>query len=119
MDMKFPIHTTPENKYTMLLEVLKLVSPFHILRPRERQVYAELLYYNDKYKDLKPEDRNRLIFDYATREDIAQKYGISKDVVYNIMKELKQKNVITGKEISPKWLLPEINSVTFVFKCRQ
>ena len=116
MEFKFSVPTTPENKYIKLLEILKLIPPFNNLRPRERQVYAELLYYHDKYKELKDEDRNRLIFDYATREDIAEKYGISKDVVYNVMKELKQKGVITGKEICAKYILPEVKSISFIFK---
>lgn len=123
MDLKIPVKTTAEDKFLKLLEVLKLIAPFNQLRPRERQVYAELLYYNEKYKALPEKDRNALIFGYNTKESIALKYKISKDVVYNLMKELKHKGLITGREINKeliefndgKWALADIKSITFKF----
>jgi hypothetical protein len=113
MNLKIPVKVTDENKFLKMLTILSTLSPFDKLRPREKQVFSELLYWNDKYKELPERQRNKLIFDYDVRRAISEKHDMSIDVVYNIMKDLKQKGFITGKSISPSMIIPNLTSITF------
>lgn len=119
-NITIPIKTTPEDYYVKILEVIKVIPPFSNLRRRERQVYAELLYYYNLYKQpekkLTEDEINRLVFGYDIKEKISDKYNISKDVVYNIMKELKKKGFVTGRSFNETYTLRKIDNINFIFQ---
>jgi len=114
MEISIPI--TEDNKYYSILRILKFIKPFSDLRNRELQVFAELLSVYNKYKSLKVDDRNKLTFDYDVRSSIAEKYGISKDSVYNIMMSLRRKGLIGSNVIIPKYVIPDVDFVKFNLK---
>lgn len=119
--MKIVIPIEKENKYYAVLKILKFLKPFSTLRNRELQVFSELLSVYNEYKDLKKEDRNKLTFDYDVRSNIADKYSISKDSVYNIMMSLRRKGLIGNNVINSPYadtLTDDLNKITFEFKTK-
>jgi len=103
--MVFNITTNPEKYFHQLIEILRVFSPFNGLRKRQREVFAEILYYNHKFSGKDEEVTNRLVFDFKTREEISDKLKISKANLYNIYKELRQVGLLVKDkdEINPKF----------------
>lgn len=120
--MNFVINTTPEKYFYQLIEILKVFAPFNVLRKRQRQVFAELLYYNYKFssKDKDQEVVDRLVFDFKTRQEISDSLNISKANLYNIYKELRQAGLLSKDkdEINPKFRYSYLHypEVKFIFK---
>jgi len=101
MEINYPVKK--ENKFRLLLQLFATlrVNPFSSLRNRELEVYAELLNYYLKYKDMDQKDKYKLIFNYDTRLAIADTLGVhSIDIIYNVMSTLKKKGFIDEKGIS-------------------
>lgn len=103
--MIFNISTNPEKYFHQLIEILRVFAPFNSLRKRQREVFAEILYYNHKFSGNDEEVTNRLVFDFKTREEISEKLKISKANLYNIYKELRQAGLLLKDkdEINPKF----------------
>ncbi len=103
--MVFNINTTPEKYFHQLIEILRVFAPFNTLRKRQREVFAEILYYNHKFSGKDDEVTSRLVFDFKTREEIADNLKISKANLYNIYKELRQAGLLLKDkdEINPKF----------------
>jgi hypothetical protein len=116
--MNINIPVGEDNKYYIILMILKMLKPFSELRKRELEVFAELLSVYNKYENLPENDRNKLTFDYEVRGQIAEKYNISKDSVYNIMMSLRKKGLIGDSFIVPKYVIKDIKSITFNFKSK-
>jgi predicted transcriptional regulator len=116
--MLLELKTTPEIYFKQILEILSIMPPFKSLRPRQREVLAEILYYTHKFNKENPVTAGRLLSDYKTKEEISEKLNISKANLYNIYKELRQTGLLIKDEINPKYryeymYIPEI---TFRFK---
>jgi hypothetical protein len=101
--MEINIPTKKDDKYYMLLTFLSSIKPFSSLRKRELQVYAELLKYWHEYSSLPPKQRNKLIFDYDTRLQIAEKFETTVDNVYNITSALKKKGLISDNAMIERY----------------
>lgn len=118
--MKFNIETSPEKYFVQLVEILKILPPFNTLRKRQREVFAEILYYNHKFSGESESDEivNRLTFDHKTKEAIATKLIISKANLYNIYNELRQVNLLQKDAINPKYKFKYLQypSITFTFQ---
>lgn len=114
------IDITDENKYLIFIDLLGIYKPYSLLRKREKEVFAMLLEIYNKYPNLDAVDRNKLTIGYDSRQAISDKLGVSKFVVYNIMTELKDKQLIIESEtkndiINPKYAIPDLESITFNF----
>ena len=99
----FNVGTNPEKYFHQLIEILKVFSPFNQLRKRQRQTFAEILYEFYLVRNESEQVRERLVFDYKTKENIALRLNISKGNLYNIYKELRQLNLLTKDGINPKF----------------
>jgi len=102
-----------EDKFDLILDMLSFIPPFSGLRRREKQVFAGLLRVNEKYKELPVKKRNVLIFDYDTRQEIIEKYGMSISSLYMCMMSLRQKKIITESSINPKYIVHDTDQITF------
>ena len=111
--MNIKITVSQDDKFYFILKILSILKPFSELRKRELQIFAELLSVYNKYKNLPEKDKNKLTFDYEVRQEIADKYGISMDSVYNIMMALRKKGLIGEKNIVKNYVIPDIDSITF------
>lgn len=118
--MVFNIQTIPEKYFYQLIEILKIFAPFNTLRKRQREVFAEILFYNYKFSNEDQEITNRLVFDFNTRDEISTKLKISKANLYNIYKELRQVGLLSTnkEEINPKFRYNYMqhSSIEFKFK---
>lgn len=116
--MTLNINTTPEKYFHQLVEVFRIMDPFINLRKRQREVFAEILYYNHKLSAKDPEIANRVLNDAITKEEIAVKLGITKANLYNIYKELRQFGFLTKDGINPKYKYKYLHypEITFRFQ---
>lgn len=114
MKLNIP-YNKDKNKYLMMLNLFSYISPYSILNNREKQVLSELYFYDYELKGLDEKKRDKLIFDYDTRSEIAEKLDISTDSVYNIMSSLKKKDFILGKHLNRKVILPDVDNIEIIF----
>ena len=112
MELTFP--PIPEDKkFDVIMEILSFISPFNKLRKRDRQVLTGLYYANHKYKDIPEEKRNILIFDYDTRQEISERYGMSISSVYVSMMHLRKIGIITESSLVKKYIINDTNKIIF------
>lgn len=100
MELKIPIKG-PE-RFNLMLMIFSPFKPYNLLNNRERQILSELLYIDYELRQLDERKRNKLIFDYDTRREIAAKLGISTNSIYNIMSALKKKGFIGERTLDRK-----------------
>ena len=112
----FPVETDPEKYFHQIIEILKIFPPFNQLRKRQREAFAEILYQFYVYREETEAVRERLIFDYKTKEEIANRLGISKGNLYNIYKELRQLNLLTKDGINEKFQIGYMQYPAITFK---
>jgi len=114
--VSFKIDTNPEKYFHQLIEILKVFPPFDHLRKRQREAFAEILYQFYVVRTESEDVRERLVFDYKTKEIIAARLDISKGNLYNIYKELRQLNLLTKDGINPKFNYEYLQFTDLIFK---
>ena len=77
------------------------------------------MYYNDQLKDLDEKKRNILIFDYDTRQEIADKYDLSIASVYNIMSSLKKKGFLEKSSLVSRYLFKDEEQIIIEFNGKE
>ena len=117
--VSYNVTTKPEKYFYQLIEILKIFPPFNKLRKREREVFAEILYQFYIYRDESEDVKERLVFDYKTKEEIARKLKITKGNLYNIYKELRQHDLLTKDGINKKYKYNYFQFSGITFKFRQ
>lgn len=115
-EMRLKIPANLGNKFFILLSILKFIPPYSRLANREREVLAELYYYNNALSYIEEDKRMKLIFDYDTRTEIATKLNISSDSVYNIVSSLKRKGLVEHRNLVSKYIIHDVDSLIFDFK---
>ena len=117
--MKLQLPVSIEEKYRYIVEILgSSLKPFNQLRPRERDVIGLLYYYNYKHRDIPEAYRDTITFGADVKKEIAAKLdNMSMDNLYNILLELRKKDIIIGESFNQKYLKPiqDIDSITFEF----
>jgi hypothetical protein len=116
--ISYKINTSPEKYFNQLVEILKVFPPFINLRKRQREVFAEILYQFYLCRSENEDIRQRIVFDYKTKEEIARKLNITKGNLYNIYKELRQQNLLTKDGINKRYLYEflQFGGITFKFE---
>jgi len=114
----FNVDTNPEKYFHQLIEILKVFPPFDQLRKRQREVFAEILYEFYLVRNESEGVKERLVFDYKTKENIASRLNITKGNLYNIYKELRQIKLLTKDGINPKFKYSylQFGEITFRFR---
>ena len=115
----FKVDTNPEKYFHQIVEILKIFPPFNQLRKRQREVFAEILYQFYIYREETEKSRERLVFDYKTKEEIATRLSISKGNLYNIYKELRQLNLLTKDGINKKFEIKYMQYPTITFRFQE
>jgi len=114
--MKINIKVNESDYFIKLLSILNNIPPFDKLRPKELELYSHLLTINYKYRNIPFKERNKLIFTYETRRDLAKIMGIKLTGVYNILGSLKALKLIENESLVPKFTLGKVDVLTFVFE---
>jgi hypothetical protein len=115
------IVTIPCNKINFYRYYVELLNPIVKLRKRELDVWAQLLLYNNEYRQLKEEIRFKIVFDYETKAKIAKDLKISMDVLNNNLSELRKKKIVVDNKIPVGYqVYMEDNqyNLTFNFKAK-
>lgn len=114
--MKLKIPVKGRKKFLVIVNLLDTFSPYNQLSPKEKEVYADLLYYNAKLSYIEDvSKRNKLIFDYDTRKEIGQRLGIKPSNIYNVMASLRRKGIIDKKSFINKYVIGDIDDLSFIF----
>ena len=116
--MELPITVTKEQKFMWIVEILgSTIQPFKSLRPKEREVLAQLYYYNTIHQNVPEEYRSKVTFSKETKQLICDRLGITVDNLYNIMVVLRKKNLLTKEPegFNKKVLITDTNTLTFNF----
>jgi len=108
-----PISTTSEKFYK---QVVVLLNPILRLRGKEQDVLAQLMYYNNKYKDLDNSIRWKVIMEYDTKTEIQKKLGISAASMYNNLSALRKKGIIIKNKVHPNYLITPNKEFSLKFK---
>ena len=75
---------------------VEILQPILNLRKREADVFAQLLFYNNKKKSIPDDvDRFELIFSTKFRKQIASNLGIKDSVLQNCLSELRKKKLVS------------------------
>lgn len=125
----------PTNKEKFFLEYLMIKKPIFdsIIRkinngqmirnkPPElhnmpMRVLAQLLYYNNEYRDLPEEKRFKEVFDYDTKRKIMDRLEISEDNLNAYFSQLRKIRILDGKKINKHFLVyPDDSIFEVVFK---
>jgi predicted DNA-binding transcriptional regulator len=110
--MKILIKNIDKKTYfRVLLELLRIKSPFNELPSRALDVFAYILYY---YNEI---DNKNTLFYHLSRKvpEICRELNISKGVYYNQLYVLRKHGILEEHEINEKYLLKFYNSITFDF----
>lgn len=94
------IETDEENFYVKYLIV---VNSMLGLGDQQLKIFAYLLYINDKYYDIPPEEREFLLFNTETKNNLLKKLNISKPSLENHFSRLRRKGFLIGRRINPKY----------------
>lgn len=113
--MKINIKVNESDYFIKLLSILNNIPPFDKLRPKELELYSHLLRINHKYRNIPFKERNKLIFNYENKQEIANTMGIKLTGVYNIMSSLKALKLIEDDSLVPKFTLGKVDTLTFLF----
>lgn len=113
MEIKIP--TAKDKRFRWFIEILDCIKPFRELRPREKDVLAELYRVNSENLTIPIEQRNKIVFHVDTRKQIAENIGISMDSVYNIMTALRKKGILTESGFNDKFIVGDTDIISFRF----
>jgi hypothetical protein len=119
--IKITLNLKSNEYFLKVLELLSPFFPFNGLSKREREVLSLLLLHNYEKIEIPYDDRMKIIFNYTTRQALAETLKISVFNLNNLMKGLRDKGFIGSDNINKKFLLtPETHGeFLFTFKYSQ
>lgn len=98
--MEFKIPISKEEKYNWIIDIMSCLKPFSELRPREREVLAEIYRLNEELSNIPDEQRSLLLAHSENKKKMAVRVGetgITVDSFYNIVMALKKKGMLEGE----------------------
>ena len=125
--MEIKINSTLHKFFRQRLELLKPLTPYNKLRPRELDLLAlfQLFYFNKFPKGIMPnveqiKDIDKIIFSPETLDEMKRIMNVSDYVFNNNKMALRKKGFLTRKSIEYRYLLdPNRDSqVTFNFQLK-
>ena len=101
---KIPIKTTEEKFYRQFLEVFKSIPPFSKLRAKELDVLGEILYQNNKYKNIPKGERSIVVFSKEVRTQMRDRLLMTVDIFNNNLSGLRKYKIISNNNKLMKFL---------------
>jgi len=114
----YTIKTTKRLFFRQYLELMKVFPPLNSLRSKELDILSELMYYDNRYSMLNIEDRKKIIYNTATRNEIRESLKMSEASFNNNLSILRKQGVIKNNIIAPGLIVDpkEAFSINFNFK---
>lgn len=113
MEKIVALNTEEKVFYRQYVEIL---DPLIKLRSKELDVLAELLYYNNKLKNIDIKNRWKLILDYDNKKEIASNLNISVASLGNNLSYLRKKGIIVDNKVVDNLLVYPGKSFKLIFK---
>ncbi len=120
MNKVIPVRTSNERFYRQFLDVFSSIPPIKDLRPREKDVLAELMYRNQKYQDLPDDVRQAMLLSTTVRKEMRADLVIGEEVFNNILSKFRKLQVLVDNKLNP--FLDSIqytNGYELVFKFKE
>lgn len=97
--IKLTVPTNERDKFYQALSYIKHIPPLSLLRKRELEVFAELLYYNNKYKAYPQREKSIMVSSTEIKSEICERIGTrDKRVYYTITSGLRKKGLINDDD---------------------
>ena len=111
------IKLNPEEYYKDVLHILQAIPPFNELKKREIEVYAKLLYYNNKFikEGIQEEERYKILFGYDMRRQIQLELNTNDGSFRNSLGNLRKLHVIEGRRLVDMYTIPFGEDLEFKF----
>ena len=118
MEKSYSINSTStEQFYIQYLTVIRPLLPVK-LQDKELLVLAKLLENNDQYRDMPPNKRKILVFDYDNVTKMVDELGISRDHFNNLLTTLRKKDYLKNNVIKDSIIVSsdEEHAITYKLK---
>jgi hypothetical protein len=104
-------------KKPVLEIILKIINKKDIvLNPKMLHVFALLLYYNNKYRDMDDSIKWDLVFGNDARLDITKEVNINRGQLNTYISRLRNVHLLTGKQISLPFIFYPKTGFELTFK---
>lgn len=82
---------------------VEFTRPFHGLRPQLQKVVVLLLVYHYEYSQIIKNETIvwKQVFDYDTKQKIAEEVGVQMNTYDNLLAELRRKKVLVNNSVHP------------------
>jgi len=97
-------------------QYVQLLNPIIKIRDKELDVLAELLYHNNRLKDIEMKNRWKLVLDYDNKKEMAINVGTSQASFGNNLTYLRKKGIIVDNQVVSNLLVYPDSSFNLVFK---
>lgn len=109
------VMTFSTTKKKFFRQYLELLNPIVKLRPKELDVLAELLHYNNELSNIDEKNRWKVIFDYDNKKEMATSLDISVASFGNNLSYLRQKGIIVDNKVVKNLLVYPEDSFNLKF----
>jgi DNA-binding MarR family transcriptional regulator len=113
MEKIVPLQTSEKVFFRQYVEIL---DPVIKLRPKELDVLAELLFHNNRLKDIEEKNRWKLIFDYDNKKEMAEDLKISVASLGNNLSYLRKRGIIVDNKVIQNLLVYPGKNFKLTFK---
>jgi hypothetical protein len=120
--MRLDINTTQKKVFRQIVEVIRSIPPLDLLRNRELDVLAIVMYYNFKYRNVEESIRWRIINDSSTKKEMQKDIDMTEDIFNNNISLVRKSGLIDKQGRLPVFLqlIPEDRfEVKFNFKIHE
>lgn len=119
--MEITIPVKNERKYFRIcLEILRSIPPLNTLRYKELDVLAELLYWNDKYRNLDQKIRWQLMFSYENKLTMQEHTLCDAPQLDNCLTGLRKKGILVKRTLPKDFGITLSNpQIKFDFKINE
>jgi len=119
MSKVIPVRTANNRFYRQFLDIFASVPPINDLRPREKDVLAEIMLQNDKFQQLPDSIRYITIFSTDIRKEMRSNLDIKEEIFNNILSKFRKTKILVDNRLNPfldSILYKDGYELTFKFK---
>jgi len=82
------------------------------------KVLAQLLYYNNVYKDYDSATRWKMVFDYDTKMKICEHLGMPESHLNSYLSQLRRLGIVEGKRVADRYVVYPEGNMRMVFNIK-
>ena len=101
MSKVIPIRTNTDAFYRQFVNVFSSLEPLKQLRPREKDVLAEIMKQHDNFRYLADDIKYSIIFSTDIRKEMRSNLEIGEDVFNNILSKFRKLKILVDNKLNP------------------